>query len=458
MQRHIHFVTGKLAEQSLRRVVAELAQSEGFAYSIQVMPITVAALLTPKWIAPRLKIPDAATEIMLPGYCDTDLAPITAVVNVPVLVGPRELRALPEYFGRSRNDQYGDYSIDIIAEINHAPRMELKAILELANRYRESGADVIDVGCDPSGSWSGVSECVNALKGEGHRVSIDSLRPEEIAAGAKAGAELVLSVNSSNREMAADWGCEVVVIPDDPKSLDGFDETIDFLAARNVPLRLDPILEPIGCGFAESLGRYIETRRRYPDAEMMMGIGNLTELTDVDSAGVNVMLMGICEELGIRSVLTTEVINWARSSVAECDVARRLAHFAVGNSCPPKRVDGRLAMLRDEKLYPLGDTVLSDLAAELKDGNYRLFAEGGQLQLMAAGIYLKSDNAFELFRQLMSTAPKNVDASHAFYLGYELAKATTALTLGKQYNQDQALEWGMLTDTEDNDRQRKKRE
>ncbi len=64
-----------------------------------------------------------------------------------------------------------------------------------------------------------------------------------------------------------------------------------------MPLRIDPILEPIGFGFAASLGRYLEVRRRYPDAEMMMGIGNLTELTDVDSAGVNVLLLGFCQEL-----------------------------------------------------------------------------------------------------------------------------------------------------------------
>ena len=96
-----------------------------------------------------------------------------------------------------------------------------------------------------------------------------------------------------------------------------------------MPLRIDPVLEPIGFGFAASLGRYLEVRRRYPDAEMMMGIGNLTELTDVDSAGVNVLLLGFCQELGIRSVLTTQVINWARTSVRECDLARRLMHHAV---------------------------------------------------------------------------------------------------------------------------------
>ena len=117
-------------------------------------------------------------------------------------------------------------------------------------------------------------------------------------------------------------------------------------------------------------------------------------------------------------------------------------------------MDGSLVMLRDEKLFPLGSDALQELAESLKDNNYRLFAESGQLHLLAAGVHLRSDNAFDLFKQLMATQPKNVDPSHAFYLGYELAKATTALTLGKQYNQDQALSWGFMTDPEDNHRQR----
>lgn len=456
MTRHIHFVTGKLAEPSLRQIVSELSGSVGFAYSVQVMPITVAALLTPSWIAPRLQIPTAATEILLPGYCDSDLSSIEAVTDLPIRVGPRELRALPDFFGRKRTEDYGDYSIEIIAEINHAPRMALPEILSLADRYREDGANLIDVGCDPGDTWSGVADCVSALKAAGHRVSIDSLNSTEIAAAAKAGAELVLSVNSSNREAAPDWGCEVVAIPDDPKSMTGFDETISFLAKHDVPMRLDPILEPIGCGFADSLGRYISTRKRYADAEIMMGIGNLTELTDVDSAGMNVMLLGVCEELGIRSVLTTQVINWSRSSVKECDLARRLVHFAVRQSIPPKRVDSQLVMLRDVKLYPTGESDLQVLGDSLKDSNYRIFAEDGNLHLLAAGLHVRSNNAFHLFRQLMATQPKNVDASHAFYLGYELAKATTAITLGKQYNQDRALDWGFLTDPEENHRQRLK--
>jgi hypothetical protein len=51
--------------------------------------------------------------------------------------------------------------------------------------------------------------------------------------------------------------------------------------------------------------------------------------------------------------------------------------------------------------------------------------------------------------------PTNVDPSHAFYLGYELAKASIALTLGKEYRQDEALDWGYLTQAEESHRLRK---
>ena len=67
-----------------------------------------------------------------------------------------------------------------------------------------------------------------------------------------------------------------------------------------------------------------------------MGIGNLTELTAADSTGVNALLIAVCQELGVRAVLTTEVIPWARGAVREVDVARRLMHYAVDAAHDPE--------------------------------------------------------------------------------------------------------------------------
>ncbi|MEX0711518.1 MAG: DUF6513 domain-containing protein, partial [Pirellulales bacterium] len=300
MPEHIHFVTGRLAEFSLRKVVDELAPQVPFDYSIQVLGITVAALMTPKWIARRLEVPPGTSRVLIPGYCQGDLSPIEAAAGVPVERGPKDLRELPAWFGRPRDERagYGRYDIEILGEINHCPQLPLETILSEAEALAADGADLIDVGCDPGETWQGVGDVVESLRDAGHRVSIDSMNPAEIAMAVRAGAELVLSVNSSNRAQAIDWGCEVVVVPDVPETLAGLDETIELLAAAGVRLRIDAVLEPIGFGFARSLGRYLAVRDRYPDAEMMMGIGNLTELTDADSAPINVLLLGFCQELG----------------------------------------------------------------------------------------------------------------------------------------------------------------
>jgi dihydropteroate synthase-like protein len=448
---HIHFVTGRLAEHSLRRTVEPLAESIPFEYTIDVLPITVAALMTPLWIARHIKSLPEATRVLVPGYCTGDLAPIQEVAGVPVERGPRDLRQLPDFFGRAPAPaDYGAYDIEIIAEINHCPRLPLTDIRAQARQLAADGADVIDVGCEPDGPWAGVTETVRALRDDGHRVSIDSLDPREIEPAVRAGAELVLSVNSSNVNAAFGWGCEVVVVPDDPRSLAGLDETVDMLAASGVRLRIDPVIEPIGFGFAASLGRYLQVRERYPDAEMMMGIGNLTELTDADSAAINVVLLGFCQELGIRSVLTTQVINWARSSVRECDLARRLVYHSIRHRVLPKHLEPRLVMLRDAVVIEPSGEDLERLATQIKDANYRIFAMGGEVHVINRDVQLHDADPFRLFERLRQSGPggelpKNLDAAHAFYLGYEMCKAATALALGKQYEQDEALDWGLLT-------------
>jgi dihydropteroate synthase-like protein len=445
MQRpHLLFVTGKLAEPSLRRTLEELAPRADFDFSLAVLPITVVALATTPWIARHLTVPSGIDRVIVPGLCQGDLAPLQAM-TAAVERGPADLRDLPEFFHTSANPRrdYGSYDIAILAEINHAPRLERDEILRQAQALRADGADWIDVGCDPGSTWSGVGDTVRALRDAGLRVSIDSFDPREVEAAVAAGAELVLSVNGGNVAAARSWGCEVVVLPDELATLAGLDATVDKLHAWGVKYRIDPVIEPIGFGLAASLGRYLEVRRRYPDAEMLMGVGNLTELTDVDSAGVNVLLLGFCQEVGIRSVLTTQVINWCRSCVRELDLARRLVHHACTRRVLPKHIEPSLLMLRDPKLREHGAATLAELASRITDRNFRLFAERGLLHVLNNRTFLQGGDPFALFARMCEDT--DIDAAHAFYLGYEMAKATMALTLGKNYTQDQALRWGLLT-------------
>jgi dihydropteroate synthase-like protein len=441
---YLLFVTGKLAEPSLKRTLAEIAPRAGFEYDIAVLPITVAALATTPWVARHLTVAAPVERVILPGLCGGELAEVEAVARVPVERGPKDLRDLPEFFGETSGPPpgYGAYDIEILAEINHAPRLDLSDLLTLARRLRDAGADIIDVGCDPGATWAGLADAVRALRAEGMRVSVDSFNPHEVEAAVKAGAELVLSVNATNRDAARSWGCEAVAVPDVPATLAGLDDTVQALDAAGVHFRIDPVIEPIAFGFAASLGRFLEVRRRYPEAAMLMGVGNLTELTDVDSAGINVLLLGFCQEVGIRSVLTTEVINWCRSCVRELDLARRLVYHACRGRVLPKHLEPDLVLLRDPKLREYGEQALRELAGRLTDRNFRLFAERGLLHVMNADMFLQASDPFALFQQMQNYAA--IDPSHAFYLGYEMAKAVTALTLGKNYTQDQALRWGFL--------------
>ena len=442
----ILFVTGRLAEPSLREVLRPLAEKVGFEYDVAVLGISVAALMHVDWVRRKLAIPTATSRVVLPGWCGGDLASLTTHFGVLFDLGPKDLFDLPEFFGRGGRSMppLVEHSIEILAEINHAPQLSDEDLMRQANAYRQSGADVIDLGCVPGESWSEIGRTVKTLREEGFRVSVDSFDRSEVEAAVEAGAELVLSCNRTNLEWACELPVEFVVIPDDVHDLGSWDHTRHKLQESERQFRLDPVIEPIGFGFAASLQRYFETRRQHPDAAMMMGVGNLTELTEVDSAGVNFLLAAICEELTIGSVLATEVINWGCTAVREFDLARRLVRHSVKNRVLPKHIGGQLVLLRDPKLHAIGEDGLRQIASRLTDPNFRVFAERGQIHLMNRDGYWHGSDPYEVFDQMLATVG-SLTAEHAFYLGMELSKARTALTLGKQYIQDESLRWGFLT-------------
>ena len=175
----IHFVTGKLAESAVREIVERLADQHGFHYSIDVLPITVAALMTPKWLMRHLKIPQQATRVLLPGYLSPHLEEIASSLPIPVACGPKDVRDLPILFGkkRFRSEDYGEYKIEIIAEINYAPRLQRQTLIAEARRLIDAGANRIDLGCEPGSRWQEVGESVRTLVELGIAVSIDSFDP-----------------------------------------------------------------------------------------------------------------------------------------------------------------------------------------------------------------------------------------------------------------------------------------
>ena len=447
--RRVVFVTGKLAEPALRRVLADMAPP--FAYDVAVLGITVAALMTTAWIARHLTSVEHDVDlVLLPGLCEGDAEIVRHRLGVPVRKGTKDLREIPAHFGRDVPRDYGAWDIEIIAEINNVPRLTREETRRLAEYYRESGADLIDVGCTPGLPFPDLGDVVRELVAGGMRVSIDSLDAREIRTAVTAGAELVLSVNGSNLEVAAalaDSGARAVIVPDAGEAggaFDTIDRTAEALDRKGVGYLIDPVLEPIGFGFMASLERYAEARRRYPAAELMMGIGNITELTAADSTGVNALLIAICQELGVRTVLTTEVIPWARGVVREVGIARQLMHHAINTHAIPKHVDDRLLTVKDPALLEYSEVELRDLQRRITDPNFRIFTDRETITVLNRESFVRGTDIQEIFAQLGVT-----EATHAFYLGKELAKAKLAITLGKTYRQEGSLSWGYLTPPDD---------
>ncbi len=150
-----------------------------------------------------------------------------------------------------------------------------------------------------------------------------------------------------------------------------------------------------------SLERYAEVRRRYPDAELLMGIGNITELTAADSTGVNAMLIAICQELGVRAVLTTEVIPWARGAVREIDVARRLMHYAVtqqGRAQARRRPAGHGQ--GPERILAYTEAELRALQARITDPNFRIFTDRDTITVLNSERFVRGTDIQEIFAQL----------------------------------------------------------
>ena len=139
---HILFVTGKLAEPSLRRTLADLAPRAGFDFSVAVLPITVVALATTRLDRPA-SAPRQTPSRRSTACCCRDFAREKSRAcwprswaTCPSERGPADLRDLPEFFGSASQSRegYGTHDITILAEINHAPRLALAELLRQATQ------------------------------------------------------------------------------------------------------------------------------------------------------------------------------------------------------------------------------------------------------------------------------------------------------------------------------------
>jgi len=442
---HILFLTGRLAEPALQRVLAGIEQAP-FTWELREIGLQVAALMTADMVRRRVTLPEPGgaarrpDRIIVPGRCRGDVEALSSHFGVPVQRGPEELKDLPRFFQRAaRPLDLSQYEVAIFAEIVDAPRLPVAAIVARALRLAADGANVIDLGCLPATPFGHLEESVQALKALGLAVSVDSLDTGELLRGGRAGADYLLSLTLDTLWLTDEVASTPVLIAREPADEDSLHAAIEQLQARGRDFLADAILDPIPFGLTAAIVRYHRLRKRFPTAPILMGIGNVTELTEADTSGINAVLMGIATELRAAAVLTTEVSPHARRAVREADVARRLMSAAARQHSLPKGITDALMTVHARHPFPDSPEEITAVAAQVRDPNFRV-------QVSELGVHVYNRDGHRLAQDAFSLWPQlglEDDASHAFYMGVELANATTAWRLGKRYVQDQPLDWGV---------------
>ncbi len=366
------------------------------------------------------------------------------------------------------------FPMRVIAEIVNAPILDEGVVNKRAVYYESEGADIIDIGMLAGAPQpevvGGLVETVRSVVDL--PVSIDTLDPDEIEAAVEAGVDLVLSVDGGNLEEAAPHvqDTPVVVLPSNmrqgtlPSQAEerfiALEENI--LLARNLGVQkiiADPVLEPaLVPGLFESLRAYQLFRLADESTPVLFGLGNVTELLDADSTGVNGLLTALACEVGADLLFVPEYSPKARGSVKEVATASKMMFLAKKRRTPPKDLDIDLLVLKEKRWREEEYDKKTEEGTEVLDatgekefrpderGWFKIQVDREKYLIIAAhfldkakpNVVFRGSEATELYQTIIRRGLiGNLD--HAAYLGKELTKAGMALRLGRSYVQDEPL-------------------
>lgn len=366
------------------------------------------------------------------------------------------------------------FPIRVMAEIVDAPLLSDDEIQAMARRYVKLGAEIIDVGMVAGESRpSDTGRAVEAVRSVVNvPVSIDTLDSDEAREAVSAGADIILSVDGGNVEDMAAFASKVAVVVIPTNHRKGYfpkkaEERINLLEenigkARKLGIRRiigDLILDPVNMpGIIESLIAFNKFAKRNPDIPLLFGVGNVTELVDADSVGINALLAGIASEIGASILLTTEKSDKAKGSIKELATASKMMFLAKKRGSVPKDLGLDLLILKDKRIReePYNREIEAEtqvlIAAEKRKpplfdpkGCFKIMIDRANDVIAALHfstskrdkptVVIKGKNAEDMYAKIVEIGLVT-RLDHAAYLGSELAKAEIALKTGKEYIQD----------------------
>ncbi|MFH1834633.1 MAG: dihydropteroate synthase-like protein [Methanobacteriota archaeon] len=491
----IIFITGREAAGRLSQIVGE--------ENIFVSDSPVASLINLEALAEELfqkKV--SASLFVVPGQIEGDASVITEKTGVPCVKGPKHLANLKLMVGEigsssfspsrpaedvlrdrivaenkailskgrtpskpvlsigSENKVHLNGLCRVIAEIPDAPHLSDEELVSRAKYYLESGASIIDLGMISGKDYSEkIPEMLSILRDNVDApLSVDSMSEKEILSAVDSGADLILSLDAKTIDISKSLDVPAVIVPRDksgkiPEIVGKRVALLEELISKaDSPCIADPVLTPLGGGFSWSLAAYIKFRGRNPNTPMLFGAGNVTELADADSSGMNMVLAGIASEMNFQLLFTTEASVKTRGCVSEISKACEMMYLARVGGQPPKDLGLDLLKLKEkflvEQVFDLKklDVPVVEPSWEaplsLGGGYFKISVSDGRIFTVyySGGkpeIVFKGETAKQITTEIVNR--RLVDPSHAAYLGSELAKAEIALKLKKNYMQDEDL-------------------
>ena len=366
------------------------------------------------------------------------------------------------------------FPLRVMAEIVNAPDLTLEQVRNRAVYFVNQGADIIDLGMlarDPHPEI--IHDLIETVRSAVHvPISIDTLDPHEIKIAVDAGIDLILSIDRGNLSQVANYVTDtpVVILPTNlaagivPPTAD---ERVIILMetirkARDLKITqliADPILEPaIQPGLFNSLRAYWLYRQRDQTTPVLFGLGNVTELLDIDSPGVNGLLTALAMELKTNLLFIPEHSVKAQGSIRETVIAAKMMFLAQHRKAPPKDLGIDLLILK-EKRWTEDPPVPIEPAVELIDGIptdeyvsdargwFRIQIDRPHQLIMAIhyplgsgspDLIIRGSTVAEVYKSMLQKKLVH-ELEHAAYLGKELEKAALALKLHRSYVQDQPL-------------------
>ena len=365
-----------------------------------------------------------------------------------------------------------DFPMRVLSEIANAPFLSKEALINKCQYFVDSGADMIDIGMAAGEDFSHkVPELIETLRPiVGDRpLSIDTLNTNEIKVAAECGIDLVLSLDLGNNAEVKDLLIEkdipAVLLPtnfSEGKSPKSPKERVDAMHqlikdTHGIKYVADLILDPVNsASIVESIIACNDFHKTNP-APMFFGVGNVTELMDADSGGVNVLLAGIGMELGVSILFTPEESGKTRGSVYELATASKMMFLAKHRKSIPKDLGINLVAFKDK--HKRNDIILNELDGipefrreeplkfiRDKAGSFKINVDyrttvadsritATHFKKNKADLVIIGHSAKEIYEEIIKKELVT-RMEHAAYLGSELQKAEIAMITGKEYVQD----------------------